>query len=1042
MTFKYLVMVAMLASSAMSAAHNNSGVPSGSEWHDMQVNSVGRLPDHAAFFAFDSLAMALEGDKSQSADYLSLDGNWKFKWVNNADQRPLDFYKKGLDDSSWATMPVPGLWELNGYGAPCYVNIGYAWLGHFDNNPPQVPVKDNHVGSYRRVIDIPVAWSGKQVIAHFGSVTSNIYLYVNGVFAGYSEDSKVAAEFDITRLLKPGRNLIAFQVFRWCDGTYSEDQDFWRFSGVARECYLYARKRDAITDVRISGTLTDDYRDGVLDVAVTMQGTCNLEAKLLDPVGQVVAQSTASHVNNGLERFRMTVDNPLKWSAETPNLYTLVLSLTALNGDRRPYSYVSQKVGFRRVEIKDGQLMVNGKRIMIKGVNRHEMDPDGGYVVSPERMLQDIAIMKQLNINAVRTCHYPDDPRWYDLCDKYGIYVCAEANQESHGLGYGDDSMAKMPMMAKPVMERNQHNVKVNFNHPSVIMWSLGNETGWSQHFNAAYDWIRSQDAQRPIQYERAVYEPSGKTDIVCPMYWSQAACEKYARSTDAASLRPLIQCEYSHAMGNSCGGFKEYWDLVRKYPKFQGGFIWDFVDQAIHWKDNAGRSILAYGGDFNNYDSSDNNFNCNGIVSPDRVLNPEAYEVGYFYQDIWVKPVDLQRGIVDVKNENAFKSLDNYELVYSFVVDGVESQPVRLATLHVAPQGRSRVQLPSYCVPDTLNHEVFLNVKFQLKTAEPLLAAGHVAAHQQFKVGGSYVTVLPQSAPGTLQLKRTPESIAIRGEGVDVVFGKKANWMLVKYNDYLGDGGTLRPNFWRAVTDNDMGAGLPKRCGVWRAPTMTLKHIDARLDKEKKAATVTACYDMPQVMATLTITYAVYSNAVIDVTQRLETRGDSTQVPEMLNYGMMMQLPAQYDQVQYYGRGPVENYVDRCESQHVGLYHASVDAMFYPYIRPQETGTHTGIRYFNVLNTGHGGLGVNSCGSLMQASALHYDLDELDEGLEKHQRHPSQLKKSQYTVLLIELAQAGVGGIDSWSQMAEALPQYRVQYGPKVFKFTLSPLH
>lgn len=1041
MKFKHLVMLVMLACTTIAAAHNKI-VPSGSEWHDMQVNSVNRLPDHAVFFAFDSLAMALEGDKSQSADYLSLDGNWKFKWVNNADQRPLDFYKEGFDDSSWATMPVPGLWELNGYGAPCYVNIGYAWLGHFDNNPPQVPVKDNHVGSYRRVIDIPVAWSGKQVIAHFGSVTSNIYLYVNGEFAGYSEDSKVAAEFDITRLLKPGRNLISFQVFRWCDGTYSEDQDFWRFSGVARECYLYARKRDAITDVRLGSTLTGDYRDGVLDVAVTMQGTCNLEAKLLDPVGQVVAQSTVGHVNNGLAKFRITVDNPLKWSAETPNLYTLVLSLTAPNGDRRPYSYVSQKVGFRRVEIKDGQLMVNGKRIMIKGVNRHEMDPDGGYVVSPERMLQDIAIMKQLNINAVRTCHYPDDPRWYDLCDKYGIYVCAEANQESHGLGYGDDSMAKMPMMAKPVMERNQHNVKVNFNHPSVIMWSLGNETGWSQHFNAAYDWIRSQDAQRPIQYERAVYEPSGKTDVVCPMYWSQAACEKYASSADAASFRPLIQCEYSHAMGNSCGGFKEYWDLVRKYPKFQGGFIWDFVDQAIHWKDSAGRSILAYGGDFNNYDPSDNNFNCNGIVSPDRVLNPEAHEVGYFYQDIWVKPVDLQRGIVEVKNENAFKSLDNYQLVYSFVVDGVESQPARLATLHVDPQGRSLVQLPGYCVPDTLNHEVFLNVKFQLKTAEPLLAAGHVAAHQQFKVGGRYVAVSPQSAPGTLQLKRTAESIAIRGEGVDVVFGKKANWMLVKYNDYLGDGGTLRPNFWRAVTDNDMGAGLPKRCGVWRAPTMTLKHIDARLDNEKKAATVTACYDMPQVMATLTITYAVYSNAVIDVTQRLETRGDSAQVPEMLNYGMMMQLPAQYDQVQYYGRGPVENYVDRCESQHVGLYHASVDAMFYPYIRPQETGTHTGIRYFNVLNNDHGGLGVNSCGSLMQASALHYDLDELDEGLEKHQRHPSQLKKSQYTVLLFELAQAGVGGIDSWSQMAEALSQYRVQYGPKVFRFTLSPLH
>ena len=1041
MALKYLAMFVMLASAAMAAAHDNCNLPSGNEWHDMQVNSLNRLPDHASFFAFNNFAMALDGDKERSADYLSLAGMWKFNWVADADQRPLDFYKENLDVSSWATMPVPGLWELNGYGAPCYVNIGYAWMGHFDNNPPQVPVKDNHVGSYRRVIDIPASWSGKQVIAHFGSVTSNIYLYVNGKFAGYSEDSKVAAEFDITRLLKPGRNLISFQVFRWCDGSYSEDQDFWRFSGVARECYLFARQHDAITDVRIGSTLTHDCRDGVLDVAVAMQGTCNLEAWLLDSAGNIVAQNTNSHVSNGRASFRMTVDNPCKWSAETPYLYTLVLAPTAPGGDHKPYSYVSQQVGFRRVEIKDGQLMVNGKRIMIKGVNRHEMDPDGGYVVSPERMEQDIAIMKRLNINAVRTCHYPDDPRWYDLCDKYGIYVCAEANQESHGLGYDDDSKAKTPMMAKPIMERNQHNVKVNFNHPSVIMWSLGNETGWSQNFNAAYDWIRSQDAQRPIQYERAVYEPSGKTDIVCPMYWSQAACERYARPTSAENSRPLIQCEYSHAMGNSCGGFKEYWELVRKYPKFQGGFIWDFVDQAIHWKDSAGRNILAYGGDFNSYDPSDNNFNCNGIVNPDRGLNPEAHEVGYFYQNIWVKPIDLQHGIVEVKNENAFRNLDNYELVYNFVVDGVASPPARLATLHVAPQEQTQVQLPGYSMPDTSAHEVFLNVKFQLKTAEPLLAAGHVAAHQQFKVGGRYVAASPAPASGKLRLKRTAESIVIKGESVEVTFAKKANWMLTKYNDYLGNGGVLRPNFWRAVTDNDMGAGLPKRCGVWRAPTMTLKHIDARLDRGKRVATVTACYDMPEVKAVLTLTYVIHGNAVLDVTQSLEARGDSTRVPEMLNYGMMMQLPAQYDQVRYYGRGPVENYVDRCESQHVGLYHTSVDAMFYPYIRPQETGTHTGIRYFKVLSP-DGGLGVIPRGSLMQASALHYDLDELDEGMEKHQRHPSQLAKSQYTVLLFELAQAGVGGIDSWSQNAEALPQYRVGYGSKVFRFSLRPLH
>lgn len=575
-----------------------------SEWIDPEVNAVNRAPMHTNYFAYESTGAADKGVKEQSSNFMTLNGTWKFNWVKDADARPVDFWKVGFNDKGWTDFPVPGVWELNGFGDPIYVNVGYAWRSQYKNNPPQVPVVNNHVGSYRREITVPANWKGKDIIAHFGSVTSNMYLWVNGKYVGYSEDSKLEAEFDLTPYLKPGqKNLVAFQVFRWCDGTYLEDQDFFRYSGVGRDCYLYARDKKRIQDIRVTPDLDTDYKNGSLSVKLDLKGSGNVKLELLDATGKQVATEIAK----GSGTLLMNVENPQKWTAETPYLYTLRATLQGGN------EVIPVKVGFRKIELKNSQILVNGQPVLFKGADRHEMDPDGGYVVSPERMIQDIQIMKQFNLNAVRTCHYPDDNLWYDLCDRYGIYVVAEANVESHGMGYGEETLAKRADYRKAHLERNQRNVQRGFNHPSIIFWSLGNEAGYGSNFEAAYDWVKSEDPSRAVQYERA--GKNGKTDIFCPMYYTYDACRKYCE--DDSMTKPLIQCEYAHAMGNSQGGFKEYWDLIRKYPKYQGGFIWDFVDQSVRWTGKNGKMIYAYGGDFNRFDASDINFCNNGLISP-----------------------------------------------------------------------------------------------------------------------------------------------------------------------------------------------------------------------------------------------------------------------------------------------------------------------------------------------------------------------------------------------------------------------------------------
>ena len=1050
---KHLLMAALLGCTVgASAAEEKAAVklvPTFTEWHDLQVNEVNRLKLHTNYFAYENETLALAGQMDKSANFISLHGAWKFNWVKDADKRPTDFYKTDLDDSAWKTMNIPANWEMNGFGVPEYVNTGFAWRGHFDQKPPAVPVKDNNVGSYRRIINIPDSWDGKQVIAHFGSVTSNIYLYVNGQYVGYAEDAKVAAEFDITPYLKKGDNLIAFQTFRWCDGSWCEDQDFWRLSGVARDSYLYARDAAVhLTNIKITPDLQNNYEDGVVQIYAEVKGQPVIEYKLLNHNGIEIIKSDANFKKrvNGTAQF--TIKNVKKWSAEDPYLYTLVATVKDQKGNI--VEVVPQKVGFRKVEIVNSQLLVNGQPVLIKGADRHEMDPDGGYVVSRERMIQDIKIMKRLNINAVRTCHYPDDPVWYDLCDEYGLYVTAEANQESHGFGYGNDAEAKKPEFAKQILERNQHNVEMYFNHPSVIVWSLGNETVNGDNFIAAYKWIKEQYKSRPVQFEQAG-RTGENTDIFCPMYYSHDGCDKYSK--DDKFTRPLIQCEYNHTMGNSSGGLKEYWDMVRKYPKFQGGYIWDFVDQALHRnpvkpmsvKDNLtyaqyNKIKYTYGGDYNDYDPSDNNFNCNGVIGPDRQLNPHAYEVAYEYQNIWAEAVDLQAGKISVYNEHFFRNLANYQLVWTLLQDGKAVQNGTVDKLDVAPQQKTVLTLP-YQIP--AEGEVLLNIEFRLKKAEPLMEAGQMVAYRQLEVRTANAAAAVV-AEGKLKVenKKKETEIKVLNDFIDIEFDK-ATGLLKEYEvngvDLLGEGGTLKPNFWRAVTDNDMGAQLQKKFRVWRAPALNLQTITASKVKVGKNvnAVVKAVYDMPDVKAALTITYTIAPDGTMGVEQTMDaTEGEK--VSDMFRFGMLMQLPFQMDNSTFYGRGPIENYIDRKGSQNVGIYTQTAEEQFFPYIRPQETGTKSDIRWWQQTDKAGKGFRVTS-GNLFSASALHYSIDYLDDGEEKEQRHSYEVPQSKYTELCIDKEQFGVGGENSWG--AWPLPQHRLGYADKTFSFVISPV-
>ena len=1000
------------------------------EWKDPTINEVNRAPMHTNYFAYESADMAKKGVKENSANFMSLNGTWKFFWVKDADARPTDFWKAGFNDKGWNDLPVPGLWELHGYGDPIYVNVGYAWRNQFKNNPPYVPTENNHVGSYRKEITIPASWKGKDIIAHFGSATSNMYLWVNGKYVGYSEDSKLEAEFNLTPYLKPGqKNLIAFQIFRWCDGTYLEDQDFFRYSGIGRDCYLYARDKKRIEDIRVTPDLDTEYKNGSLNIALQMKGNGKVNLTLKDASGKEIVNTLATEGKATIE-----VQNPHKWTAETPYLYTLYASLEGSD------EIIPVKVGFRKVELKNAQVWVNGQPILFKGANRHELDPDGGYVISRERMIQDIQIMKQFNLNAVRTCHYPDNNLWYELCDQYGIYVVAEANIESHGMGYGKETLAKREDYALAHMQRNQRNVQRGFNHPSVLIWSLGNEAGYGPNFEAAYDWIKAEDPSRLVQYEQA--GRTGKTDIYCPMYLGYNRTEEYSK--DDQYQKPLIQCEYAHAMGNSEGGFKEYWDIIRKYPKYQGGFIWDFVDQSVRWTGKNGKMIYGYGGDFNRYDASDLNFCDNGLISPDRVPNPHMYEVGYFYQNIWTNPADIKNGEISIFNEYFFRDLSAYYLEWQVLKGGEVMRSGRVEDLNVGPQQTVKIKLP---IGKTCQcTEWLLNVAYKLKNTEGLLPAGHTVAMQQLVLN-------PYKAP-SMELKNQAKSnqdvveptvkdndeqyLIVDGENFRIEFDK-SNGYLSKYQvnglDMMKEGSYLQPNFWRAPTDNDFGARLQVKYAVWKNPEIKLVSMQQRIENQQ--AVIESAYELPEVSAKLNLTYVINNEGTMKVTQKM-TADKNAKVSNLFRFGMQMQMPRSFDKVAYYGRGPVENYIDRKANADLGIYHQSVAEQFYAYIRPQENGTKSDIRWWKTLNASGHGIQVVAA-EPFSASALHYTIESLDEGLYKKQGHSQEVEEADLTNFCFDLIQAGLGCEDSWGRIAR--PEYQIPYGDYEFTFILKPM-
>ena len=1030
-------------------------------WQDPNVFEENRLPMRATFVT----------DQQKT---LSLNGIWKFNWNETIEGRTKGFEAVGYDDSSWKTMPVPGMWELNGFGDPLYVNVGYAWRGHYVNNPPYPPTEKNYVGQYRRSFEVDPSWIGKQICLCIGSATSNVRVWVNGRMVGYSEDSKLEARFDLTDYVNAGKNEIALEIFRWCDGTYLEDQDFWRFTGIARGVYVYTREPERIEDINILAGM-----DGSFTVrSEVTKGISYLEYKIFDKDGKEVAFEKAVPSKKHVAECSGKVTAPALWSAETPNLYTLK-TYAFSNGIMTESASID--FGFRTVEIKDAQLLVNGKPILIKGTDRHELNEHKGYVLSEADMIRDIRIMKELNINAVRTSHYPNDPLWYSLCDKYGLYVVDEGNVESHGMGYGEETLAKRPDFKAAHLIRDKRMVLRDFNHPSVIIWSLGNEAGDGPNFVASYDWIKAHDPSRPVQYERAA--SARNSDICCPMYWSHERCEWYCLDSPA---RPLIQCEYAHAMGNSQGAFKEYWDLIRKYPNYQGGFIWDFVDQAIVWPSATGRgNIFAYGGDFNGYDASDGSFNCNGIIAADRTLHPHAYEVKYQYRNILTtldpsRSLSLSKGAkgpvsVNVFNENFFKDLSQYRLLWTVVADGEAVASGVVENLKAGPGENVTVDLDTPDL-DYPGKDVFINLSYVLKWKDALLPAGFEVAYDQIMVqeGGS-MAFKPGSAAVEGTVAERSESITAyefsglfsypgtgsgRTSEWKASFDKKTGFLScysVNGEEMLSE--PLTPEFSRAMLENDMGARLFRnnRMGIWRYLNLGLKKMDVA--RSGDGWLVSSEYLPVKDTAVVKLTYLVRPDGSIEAHEVME--GDGLEkLPELFRYGMKFAMPGKYSTIDFYGKGPWESYCDRESSALVGRYVQRVEDQYhYGYVRPQESGTHTGMKYFRVLDDGGNGLEITS-GTKFSASALPfpiYVLDCMAGGTPVRENktntqvgaplHSLDLKPFAmegdrdhgWTFVNFDLLQMGVGGINSWGTIP--LEKYRIKAAPRDFHFILRPV-
>ena len=1021
-------LILFLAGAALALSASGAVTPE--DWQNPSVFEVNRLPMRASFVTH----------QQQSQN---LNGIWKFRFYPNPESRMKGFEAPSLDDSGWDSIPVPGLWDLEGWCDPMYLNIGYPWRGHFENNPPQVPGEHNYVGQYRRSFTVGKEWKGKQICLNIGSATSNVRVWVNGKMVGYSQDSKLEARFDITKYVKEGENLLALEIFRWCDGTWLEDQDFWRFAGIARGVELYTREKERLEDVHVAGEMNGTL---VLSAEVT-QGIARVDFAVVDADGQTIRTVSCTPVK-GKVKWSGKIDHPrLKlWSAEEPNLHTL--EVKALDKKGRVAESTAIPFGFRTVAIRDAQLLVNGKPVLIKGADRHELDPYKGYNVSEADMIRDIRIMKELNINAVRTCHYPDDPRWLALCDQYGLYVVDEGNIESHGMGYEDGkTLAQNPLFHDAHLARDQRMVQRDINHPSVIIWSLGNEAGNGQNFYDCYDWIKACDPTRPVQYERALIGWYGKsdynTDICCPMYMEPKDCERYLQNAD----KPLIQCEYAHAMGNSMGNFKEYWDLVRKYPSYQGGFIWDFVDQALRWPWYAPGTdhIFIFGGDLNNYDPSDGSFNCNGVIAADRSLHPHAYEVRYQYRNI-LTAAGGRPGEIRITNENFFKTLENYYLQWELAVCGTPVRSGMVWNLDV-PAGETRpLDLGLGTLPEA--DLLTLTVHYRLKEQDGLLAAGHEAAYDQLVLCDKPAGIgldspcLPAADgttfSGSFAYKGTlAPRIAYWEATVSPETGFLCSYK-VNGKEYLKQ--PLQPCFNRALNENDLGARFDRRFELWRNPAFQLQQLLSW--QEDNAVVVKAVYTPIDGKAGVQLEYRIAGDGGILVTETMTDEVSLDSCPPLFRFGVRFGMEGRFEELDFLGLGPWENYADRNSAALLGHYRQKVaDQYHYGYVRSQESGTHTGLRNFRVLAVDGFGLELTS-DNPFSASALPFSLEELDRHV-----HSLELKAQAYenersrgtTYIHADLAQMGVGGINSWGSWP--LEEYLLRAQPRTFRLLLRPV-
>ncbi len=1013
------------------------------DWENPAVLHIGTEAPRATFVPFPDAASALRLGPKESPRYLSLNGPWKFHWSPRPADRPLEFWKPSADVSGWKETPVPSDWMFQGYDIPIYVNSSYEFAPN--PKPPFVPHDHDPVGSYRRTFAVPADWAGMDVLLHFGAVKSFFYVWVNGEKIGFSKDSKTPAEWDITRFLKPGENVLAVEVYRWSDGSYLECQDFFRLAGIERDVYLYAAPKVHIRDYEVRAGLDGSYRNGRLEVTVELKSKDgaalagafpSAALTLLDASGKKVlaasGQAVAGDGGRAAIHFEKSVNGIRPWSAETPDLYRLVLELKDPGG--QTLEAVTSKIGFRTSEIKNGRLLVNGVAVRLKGVNRHEHDPLAGHVISEESMRRDIELMKQSNINAVRTCHYPNDPRWYDLCDEYGLYAVDEANIESHGMGYGPKSLAKDPAWGPAHLDRVTRMVERDKNHPSVIIWSLGNEAGDGVNFENAYAWLKKRDPSRPVQYERAELKPH--TDIYCPMYESIESLVKYA---SVKQTRPLIQCEYAHSMGNSTGNLQDYWDAIESHDQLQGGFIWDWVDQGFAAKNAKGERYWAFGGDYGPADvPSDQNFCCNGLVAPDRTPHPALFEVKKVYQFVKFIAADLAAGRVELRNRYDFIGLDRFDLVWELSADGMSVASGTIEKPAVAPHEAAVFRIPLPAIHPEPGVGYFLDLALRSRDAAPGLPKGLAVASEQFLMPlAAEPGPAPEPALAPLAIEDGPRFLRVAGAGFSVRFDRLTGAM-----DSFVSGGQeliasgIEPNYWRGPTDNDFGNQMPRRLSIWRQASLyrDLGSLDAR-EAGSGRVIVTVAYVMAGGLAKQTLEYAVDGDGRVAVTSKLALRAGA-KLPELPRIGLKMALPAAFDRVRWFGRGPFENYWDRKTAAFVGLYETTA-AEPIPYVSAQEYGNRTDTRWLAVRDPEGRGLLISG-EPVFGFSAHPYWPEDLTQP-SRGAKHPSDIQKRDFICLTLDAAQMGVGGDDSWG--AGIHTQYTLPARDTTFVLTLQPL-